>query len=118
MQQDIQEIFARIEEKKAERKELKQACKELLDASQEYQEVQEELKALREKRKRIQNVVQEQCATELIKIDELSTDIASDEELLTDMTISKYTKGESIELTDKYANNYEPVFVVKFRKVK
>jgi len=115
--QDIQEIFNKIEKSKKEMKELKSAYKEALDGVQEYQLLQEQLKALREKRKHVEQTIREQFSTEMIKIDDLKIDIESDMEMLSDIAIAKITKGESIGITDKYSNEYEPIFKVKFKKV-
>jgi len=115
--QDIQEIFNKIEESKKQMKELKSSFKEALEAVQEYQLVQEEMKALREKRKRIEQATKEQFSAEITKIEDLKIDIESDMEMLSDIAISKITKGEAIGITDKYSNEYEPIFKVKFKKV-
>jgi len=98
-------------------KELKSSFKEALEAVQEYQLVQEEMKALREKRKRIEQTTKEQFSAEIIKIEDLKIDIESDMEMLSDIAIAKITKGEAIGITDKYSNEYEPIFKVKFKKV-
>ena len=37
--------------------------------------------------------------------------------MLSDIAIAKITKGEAIGITDKYSNEYEPIFKVKFKKV-
>jgi len=117
MGHDIQDVFNRIKEKKKELKDLRAVCKDVIDSSEACKEVNEKLKVLREKRKQIMAVVQEQCSGELTKIEDLKIDIESDEDMLTDMAMTKYIKGESIELQDQYDNNYEPVFTVKFKKV-
>lgn len=115
-QQNIQEIFNRIKEKQSEVKDLRSMCKEVLENSSQYKQIEEEMKVLRVKRKQIKDSVLEECSSELIKIDGLTADISSDQEMLTDMAINQYIKGESIELKDKYDTTYEPVFVVKFKK--
>ena len=115
--QDIQEIFNKIEESKKDMKELKSSYKEALEGVQEYQEVQEQMKTLREKRKRIEQAIKEQFSSEITKIEDLKIDIESDMEMLSDIALAKISKGESIGITDKYSNEYEPVFKVKFKKV-
>ena len=50
------------------------------------------------------------------QIQDLKIDIESDQEMLNDIAMLKYTKGEPIEIKDKYDNEYEPVFSVKFKK--
>lgn len=115
--QDIQEIFNKIEESKKQMKELKASYKEALEAVQEYQEVQDNMKALREKRKRIEQAIKEQFSAEITKIEDLKIDIESDMEMLSDIAIAKITKGESIAIMDKYSNEYEPTFKIKFKKI-
>ena len=115
--QDIQEIFSRVREAKKQMKDLKAAYKDALETSQEYQETSEALKTLREKKKQIERVTKEQFASELTKIDDLKIDIASDMELLSDIALTKFMKGEEVEIRDEYDNSYEPVFKVNFKKV-
>ena len=116
MEHDIQDLFNQIKEKKEELKGLKATCKEMLEASEEYQETMQKMKALRAKKQRVITAVNEQCSSEISKMMDLSIDIAGDQEMLTDIAITKYTKGESIELKDQYDNIYEPIFSVKFKK--
>lgn len=115
--QDIQEIFNKIEESKKEMKDIKATYKGALENVQEYMEIQEQMKALREKKKRVEETVKAQFASEITKLEDLKIDIESDMELLSDIAISKIAKGESIGITDKYSNEYEPTFKVKFKKV-
>ncbi|MDO8582230.1 MAG: hypothetical protein Q7S16_05160 [bacterium] len=116
MAQTLQDIFLRIQEKKDKRKDVRRMYKDVLDASPKYREIMEEATKLREKKSQIVTAIQSECADELAKIDALTSDIASDETLLTDMAITQYTKGESITIQDEFANTYEPVFAVKFKK--
>ncbi|MFA7314689.1 MAG: hypothetical protein WC025_02030 [Candidatus Magasanikbacteria bacterium] len=115
--QDIQEIFNKIEESKKQMKEIKASFKEALEGVQEYQGIQEQMKTMREKRKQVEQTIKEQFASEITKLEDLKIDIESDMEVLTDIAISKISKGESIGITDKYSNEYEPIFKVKFKKV-
>lgn len=116
--QDIQSIFNRLEKNKKEQKDLKSAYKEALSLSQEYQEINDKMKRLRERKKQIESTIKDQFAKELIKIDDLKIDIESDMELMGDIALTKMVKGETIEVKDEYDNEYEPLFIVKFKKVK
>ena len=116
MEHSIQEIFNVIKEKKEKLKDLRVVCKDLLAASEEYKDLEEQMKKMREKKKKVISMVNEQCASEITKIEDIKIDIESDEEMLNDLAINKYAKGESIELKDKYDNTYEPIFSVKFKK--
>ncbi|MFH1286852.1 MAG: hypothetical protein ABII02_03835 [Candidatus Magasanikbacteria bacterium] len=114
--QDIQEVFSRVEKAKMEMKDLKVAYKDALETSLEYKEISDKLKDLREKKKQIETTIKEQFSSELTKIDDLKIDIASDMELISDIAMTKIMKGETVEVSDKYENQYEPIFSVKFKK--
>lgn len=115
--QNIQEVFIRIQESKKKMKDLKEAYKDALSTSQEYEEVVEKMKALREKKKQIENTTKESFASEFRQLDDLKIDIASDMELMNDIAVTQIMKGEAVELTDQYENQYEPIVNVKFKKI-
>ena len=115
--QDIQEIFNRIQESKKEQRDIRKMYKDALDGVQEYQEIQEKIKSLREKKKRIEITIKEQFGSEFTKLEDLKIDIESDTQMITDIALTKITKGETVEVTDENQNEYEPMFSVKFKKV-
>jgi len=110
-------VFAEIKEMKSQLKELRKICRDVLENAQEYQEVKEKMDTLKEKQKHVKAAAQQQCGQELGKIDELKEDIASHEQLLTDISITKFMNGETIAITDRDDQEYEPVFKVTFKKV-
>ncbi|PIR04162.1 MAG: hypothetical protein COV59_03180 [Candidatus Magasanikbacteria bacterium CG11_big_fil_rev_8_21_14_0_20_39_34] len=116
--QDLQEIFVRIEENKKKLREINKAYREALSSVSEYTDVSDELKTFRERKKQIENTVKEQFSKEFIQMDDIKIDIESDQEMLTDITLNQYVKGQSVSVNDQYENEYEPVFTVKFKKVK
>lgn len=116
--QDIQEVFQRIEKNKKELKDIKSVYKDALAGSQQYAEVTDELKRLREKKKQIETATRQQFSSECIKMEDIKIDIASDEELLSDIAMTKLMKGEPVEVNDQYQNQYEPVIRVRFKKMK
>ena len=115
--QNIQEIFARIQEAKAKMKDLRASYKEALETTPGYKDAVENANTAKEKKKQIEQVVQEQFASEITQISDLKIDIASDQELLSDIAMTQLMKGETVGVTDKYDNEYEPIFAVKFKKV-
>jgi len=115
--QDIQEIFARLQETKKQQRDIRKMYKDALDNVGEYQEIQEQMKILREKKKRVETAIKEQFSSELIKLDDLKIDIESDTQMLADIAMTKIMNGESIEVKDTYDNEYEPIFKVSFKKV-
>ncbi len=114
--QDIQEIFVRTQKIKKERKDLKAAYRDALVASQEYVELIEKMKTLRERKKQIEQSIKADFASEFTKLDDMKIDLESDMVLLSDITMTKLMKGESVEVKDEYDNTYEPVFSVRFKK--
>lgn len=116
--QDLQEIFNRIAQNKKELKDLRQAYKDALLQTGEHQEIVDQIKTLRERKKQVEQAVKDQFASEFIKMDDIKIDMESDAEMLSDIALNKYVKGETVAVTDEYENEYEPVFNVKFKKVK
>ena len=115
--QNIQEIFNRIQKIKKEQKNIKDAYKDALATSQEYEEIKDKMKTLHERKKQIENTTKEQFSSEFTKLEDLKIDLESDNELLTDIAISKMMKGETVEITDENGNEYEPKFKVNFKKI-
>ncbi len=112
----LQEIFIRTQAIKKKQKDLRSAYKDALHSSLEYEEIEEKLKLLKERKKQIETATKEQFASEFTKLEDMSIDLASDQEMMTDMAIAMMMKGESVEVKDEYENTYEPVFKVNFKK--
>jgi hypothetical protein len=113
---DIQGVFNKIQMLKDEMKEIRKAYKDALDAFPGYKEVNEEMKKLRAQRKDMENVIKEEFASELSKMEDLKIDLETEKELLNDIALSTMMKGETVQVTDKYDNSYEPQFSVSFKK--
>jgi predicted nuclease with TOPRIM domain len=115
--QNIQEIFNRIQKAKQKQKELRKMYKEALEQTPGYKDIVEDYKELRDKKKQIENEIKQDFAKEFEELDDLKTDIQTDQELLSDIAFNKLVKGETVEVTDNDDNNYEPIFTVKFKKM-
>ncbi len=113
---DIQEIFNRIQETKKKQKDIRSAYKEALAASEEYKEIKDKVETLKARKKQIETSIKENFSSELTKLDDLKIDLESDAVMLSDMALSKLMKGETVQVTDQYNNNYEPLFTVRFKK--
>jgi hypothetical protein len=48
--------------------------------------------------------------------EELSADIKTDADILTDLALNKYVAGENVEIVDEYNNRLVPQFKVMFKK--
>jgi len=112
----LQEVFKRLQESKEELKKLKKIYRDALDNSQEYKESNDELKIAREKKKSLEDLIKSDFQSEISKQEELKASIADDQMLLSDLALTKVSKGESIEIDDDNIK-YEPIFSVKFKKV-
>lgn len=115
--QDLQDIFNRVQENKKKLKDLRDSYKEALKTSEAYVEADEALKVAREKKKTIELEVKNQFANEFVQMDDIKIDIASDQEMINDIAMTMIMKGETVAVNDKYDNEYEPLFTVKFKKV-
>jgi predicted nucleic acid-binding Zn-ribbon protein len=115
--QNIQEIFDRIQQKKAESKELKTIVKDALANSYEYQEIQEELKKIKQKKKEIESTIKAEAESEIVRLEELKLDIKTDQEMLRDIALTSLMQGDQVQITDEYDRVYEPIFSVKFKKM-
>lgn len=114
--QDIQEIFNRIQAKKAELKDLKTIYKDVLDNSQEYQELLEEMRVFKQKKKDLESIFKDELANEIMKMEEIKLDIKTDQEMIGDIALTTIMQGNEVQLTDEYDSVYEPIFSVKFKK--
>jgi hypothetical protein len=115
--QDLQEIFNRMTANKEKLRDAKRIVKDAFANSEQYQKTNDEFKVLKEKKKSLENQIRSETPSEIETIADLTADIAADQELLNDVALNQITKGESIQLTDKHKNNYEPLFSVRFRKI-
>ena len=116
--QNLQEVFIRIKENRKRQKDIRDMYKDMLANTSGYQELVDEAKAAREKKKAVETQIKEQMASELTMLEDLKIDIESDMELLSDIAMTMLMKGETVQVTDEYDNEYEPQFKVGFKKVK
>ena len=114
--QNPQEIFDRIDEKKKKIKDIKTVLSDAYARNSEWPGLVEKKKALNEKAKQIKAVVERDYQPELAELDKLKCDIKSDRELLRDIVLNMYIKGEQVELEDSRKQMVLPIFSVAFKK--
>ncbi|MCX6780370.1 MAG: hypothetical protein NT034_04330 [Candidatus Magasanikbacteria bacterium] len=114
--QDLQQIFNHIQEIKKKQKDIKAAYRDALAASSEYKNLTDKSKELRARKKEIEMSVKSDFSGEFQKLDDYKIDLESDMTMLSDAAMTKLMKGETVQVTDEYNTNYEPVFSVKFKK--
>lgn len=112
----MQEVFKRIQDSKRELKGIKQIVKDFLSNSMEYSEINKDIDALKIKKAKVEEIAKVECKEELARADQLKLSIESDNQLLTDISLATYVKGESVRVVDDSKIEYEPRFSVKFKK--
>lgn len=113
----IQEIFDRLQEKKRTQSQIRKQYKDALLASSEYQKMLDEGEKLRAKKKAYEQSIKEQSDAQFKRLDDLSLTIKQDTQMLSDVALTSIMKGEGVQVRDSYTE-YEPVFAVRFRKIK
>lgn len=113
---EIQEIYDRVKEFKAQQKLIRDAYKSELSHHSEYQEIKDELEKFRIQKKEIENVIKQGMIKDFEKLEDLKLDIEADTEMISDMAFNKLMKGEKVEISDEFGNKYDPVIIVKFQK--
>jgi hypothetical protein len=114
----LNEVFNRLQEQQKKQRELKKMYREALAVNGNYHEVIEELEALKIKKKQIEASVKADLKEEFDKLEGLKLNIAGDKQMLSDIALTQLTKGEPVKVTDENQVEYEPLFSVRFQKVK
>jgi hypothetical protein len=114
---DIQEIFNRILEAKREKNSLQGTYKDAITNLAEYKDLTDQIATLQTKKKQIENALQQQFATELARLDEIKAHIKGDSQMLSDIALTMFMKGETVQIIDQQNRTYEPKFNVAFKKI-
>jgi len=115
--QDLKDVYLKIQGKKRERNELARAIRDELANRGDYKELVEELKRLREKKKSIENQVKADALADAQQLDTLRLEIAGASEVMSDIALTMYTEGQTVEIVDEDRGvRLTPVFSVKFQK--
>ena len=112
----LDEVYKRLAEAKAERRELQKMFKDDLKNTPKYVAIVEELKSLRDEKKTIENDLRQTYANETERLEQLKADIADDTELLSDIALNMYVNEETVEIKDEDDNTYYPQFKVTFKR--
>ena len=115
--QSIEEVFEKIQELKEKRKEITREYKEGLLQSVGYEDLMEEIKTLREKKKVMENIVQAEMGTRYEDLENIKSEIADSEQILTDIAMTSLMDGKNINIKDKNNTEYEPSYKITFKKI-
>ncbi len=92
------------------------AYRDALDQTPGYTSTIEQLQTLREKKKALERGVQSSMSGEWDEVEGLKLRIAQDKELLSDLAMNVLVKGETVAVRDEREQEYEPQFIVKFKR--
>lgn len=112
---DLTDVYNRLKLKKAQRKDLRTSFQDELKNNAKYQELAEKIAELRLEKKSLENEILSQTM-DRAKLEELSLDIKTDTEMLTDIALNMFLAQEPVEIVDEVNVKWMPVFTVRFRK--
>ncbi|WKZ29200.1 MAG: hypothetical protein QY323_00555 [Patescibacteria group bacterium] len=112
----LEEVHGRLRVKAREKSELQKAFKDELANNPRYQQIAEQLKVLKEEKKSIENQVWAASSADAQKLDLLALDIKSDREMLSELALNMYVKGETVQIVDEFQARWVPKFAVTFKK--
>ncbi len=114
---DLQEIFNRIQESKKEKNSIQTMFKDTLANLMEYKEVNDQINALKTRKRQIQTTIEQQFANEMQRLDALKANMKGDSQMLSDIALTNFMKGETVQLVDEQNRPYEPKFNIVFKKI-
>lgn len=114
--QSIQDIWNKIEELKKEQKDIRAVYKDMLYSSGEYQELKDQMETLKARKKQMEIGVAGEMQEKMRRLDFLKHEVAEQNQLLSDLSLSNLMKGERVEITGANNTAYDPLFSVRFRK--
>ncbi len=111
-----EEVYKRLQVTKKQKAEAAKMIRDELANNAKYVALTEESKRIKDEIKSIQNEVRNFAASEAQKLEELTTDIKADTQILTDIVVSKFMAGETVEIVDEFNQKWVPAFSVRFQK--
>jgi protein subunit release factor A len=115
--QDINEVFQKAQEVRAEMKKIRGTYREMLMQSAEYEDLKSKLENYRLRKIQIEHGIKAQLGGEFEKYEKLKKDLADFEQMMSDIALSTMLKGEAVKIESE-SGEFEPQFSVKFRKKK
>lgn len=113
----IEEIYQGLKQKKKQKAEIQKMFRDELNQNERYVEINEQIARLREEKKAIENETRAADPSSADQLEALKIDIASDQEMLADVSLNMYVKEETVEIIDEYDQAWYPEFRVNFKKL-
>lgn len=112
-QERMIEVIQRIKENRRVAKSIRESIRAECQQSKAYCEHAEVVAEKKEKMKRIEISVSD--PRDLQQLENLKAEVKNDQQLLTDLALNAYTKGENIEIDGEEGEKYVPTFKVNFQ---
>lgn len=109
----ILEVINRIKENRRVKKSIQESIRAECNQSKKYRDAAEEVSKNKEIMKRVE--IDVASPADLQQVDNLKAEIKNDQQVLTDLALNLYTKGEDIELDAGDGERYTPTFKVTFQ---
>lgn len=113
----LQSVFDDLQESQKELKDLNAVYRDALLNSTEHEDMKEKMKELRDQKKALEYTIQAEMGSDYDKIEDLKLHIKELKEMMSDIALNQYTKGELEAIQDKYDNEYEPKISISFKKI-
>lgn len=112
----LQLIFDEISEAQQEKRAYEENYKTALKNHDAYQTLLSDMGELKLKKSAIEEQVKNSLGNVIDKIEDAKTEIKGKKEMMSDVALNMLMSGETVGVKDKFGNEYEPVWNVKFRK--
>lgn len=113
----LQLIYDEVIEKSEEVRSFNREVKRELDGNVEYRSLGDDIRDIKEKRALIRLSVLEKFGIQTERIGEVISQIKDEKQKMTDVAMTNLMKGLTVLVKDKYEDEYEPVWSVKFKKI-
>ena len=112
----IREVLERLEKNKHERKIIKETIGQALLGSAAWVKCDEEVKQEKSRLNGIKQTVLSSFQGDVDELERLNNEIKNDSEVLSDIAMTMFMKGESIDIEHK-GKRYEPKIKVSFKQM-
>jgi len=116
-QGQLQLIYDEFAERKLEKRSLEENYKTALGNVKKYIEITEQMAGLRHKKKMIEYEIQDQLGASWKELEQIKAELNMDKERMTDVALMDVVEGRRVLVKDKYENEYEPIWSVRFKKI-
>lgn len=111
-----QEVYGSIEKIKSDLKKAREEMKANYMEDPEFAKLVDQILPLLEKRKGARIRINEKYSKVIDRMSNLKLDLEEKKKILTDILFVAMTKGETVEIKDKYEQQILPIFSVKLIK--